>query len=137
MVILFLSLDEVLEIHDDQIRRHGGAAGTRELGLVQSALAMPRAGGPAGYYHTDLCEMAAAYLYYIVRNHPFVDGNKRTGVAAALVFLQMNGIEIRVTDDELVDVVLAAADGTLGKSSIAEFEQSSGGRRFKSGRPDQ
>ena len=121
MVILFLSLDEVLEIHDDQIRRYGGASGTRELGLVQSALGTPRAGGPAGYYHTDLYEMAAAYLYHIVRNHPFVDGNKRTGVAAALVFLQMNGIEIRVTDDELVGVVLAVADGTLGKSGIAEF----------------
>jgi len=121
VALLFLSLDEALEIHDDQIKRYGGAPGVREFGLLQSALAMPRAGGTGGYYHTDLCEMAAAYLYHIVRNHPFVDGNKRTAVAAALVFLLMNGIEIRVTDDELVNTVLAVADGTLTKSGVAEF----------------
>jgi death-on-curing protein len=118
---LFLDLEEVLEIHHDQIKRYGGAEGIRDLGLLQSALAMPQAGSSTEYYHTDLFEMAAAYLFHIVKNHPFVDGNKRTGIVAALVFLEMNSIEVRSTNDALLDAVLAVVEGTLQKSGIAEF----------------
>ncbi len=118
---LFLGLEEILEIHHDQIERYGGTEGIRDLGLLQSALAMPQAGTSSQYYHADLLEMAAAYLFHIVKNHPFVDGNKRTGVAAALVFLEMNGIEVRATDKALVDTALAVAEGKLHKSGIAEF----------------
>jgi len=118
---LFLGLEEVLEIHHDQIIRYGGAGGIRDLGLLQSALAMPQAGAGIQYFHADLFEMAAAYLFHIVRNHPFVDGNKRTGAAAALVFLEMNGIRIEITDEAVVNTVLAIADGKLQKSTLAEF----------------
>jgi len=118
---LFLGLEEVLEIHHDQITRYGGTEGIRDLGLLQSALSMPQAGAGNQYFHADLFEMAAAYLFHIVRNHPFVDGNKRTGVTAALVFLEMNGIEIRASDEALVKTVLAVAEGKLQKGALAEF----------------
>jgi len=118
---LFLGLEEVLEIHHDQITRYGGTEGIRDLGLLQSALSMPQAGAGNQYFHADLFEMAAAYLFHIVRNHPFVDGNKRTGVTAALVFLEMNGIEIRASDQALVKTVLAVAEGKLHKGALAEF----------------
>ena len=118
---LFLGLEEVLEIHHDQITRYGGTEGIRDLGLLQSALSMPQAGAGNQYFHADLFEMAAAYLFHIVRNHPFVDGNKRTGVTAALVFLEMNGIEIRASDQALVQTVLAVAEGKLQKGALAGF----------------
>jgi death-on-curing protein len=82
---------------------------------------MPQAGVGKQHFHADLFEMAAAYLFHIVRNHPFVDGNKRTSVAAALVFLEMNGIEIRASDEALVKTVLAVAEGKLQKGALAEF----------------
>jgi len=118
---LFLGLEEVLEIHHDQITRYGGTEGIRDLGLLQSALSMPQAGAGNQYFHADLFEMAAAYLFHIVRNHPFVDGNKRTGVTAALVFLEMNGIEVRASDETLVQTVLAVAEGKLQKGALAGF----------------
>ncbi len=118
---LFLGLEEVLEIHLDQTTRYGGKEGIRDLGLLQSALAMPQAGANNQYFHADLVEMAAAYLFLILRNHPFVDGNKRTGVTAALVFLEMNGIEIRASDEALVKTVLAVAEGKLARGALAEF----------------
>lgn len=82
---------------------------------------MPQAGSSVEYYHTDLFEMAAAYLFHLVKNHPFMDGNKRTGVTAALVFLKMNEVNVRATNEALLHTVLAVAEGTLGKSGIAEF----------------
>jgi death on curing protein len=118
---LFLSLEEVLDIHHDQIKRYGGAEGIRDLGLLLSALAMPEAGGRGQYCYTDLFEMPAAYLFHIVKNHPFVDGNKRTGVVAAIVFLAMNRVEVRATNEALVDIVLSVAKVGLQKSAIAEF----------------
>ena len=118
---LFLSLTEVLRIHSDQIERYGGDPGVRDLGLLQSAIAMPAAGFGGRFLHADLFEMAAAYLFHIVRNHPFVDGNKRTAVVCAFVFLALNDIEIEATEDELVEMVLAAAEGRIGKDAVTEF----------------
>lgn len=117
----FLSLAEVLEIHRDQIERYGGKTGIRDLGLLQSALAMPAAGFGGRYLHGDLFEMAAAYLFHIVRNHPFVDGNKRTGAVAALVFLFLNGMEIEASEDIFEQTVRAVAEGKMDKSAIAGF----------------
>lgn len=91
------------------------------MGLLQSALAMPRAGTRDQYLHSDLFEMAAAYLFHIVKNHPFVDGNKRTGAVATLVFLEMNGIDIRLTNEGFYDAVTEVAEGKLQKSGISEI----------------
>ena len=75
---LFLSVENVIEIHADQIHRYGGSLGIRDVGLLNSALGMPKAGFGNQYLHAGLFEMGAAYLYHIVQNHPFIDGNKRT-----------------------------------------------------------
>ncbi len=116
---IFLSLAEVVEIHRDQIERYGGRPGIRDSGLLQSAVAVPQATMGGEYLHGDLFEMAAAYLFHIVRNHPFVDGNKRTGAVAALVFLELNGVEITPNENELVDMVLSVAQGKMQKGDVA------------------
>ena len=118
---VFLGLDEVLEIHGDQIERYGGSAGVRDMGLLQAALAMPEAGSRGRYFHVDLFEMAAAYLFHLVKDHPFVDGNKRVALASALVFLEMNRVEVSATNEALVSIVLGAVEGTRSKAAIAEF----------------
>ena len=118
---IFLNLSEVLRIHRDQIERYGGEPGIRDLGLLQSALAMPAAGFGGRFLHNDLFEMAAAYLFHITRNHPFVDGNKRTGAVCALVFLELNDMEINAGEDELVEMVTAVAEGRMEKEAIADF----------------
>ena len=121
MSLLFLELAEVLEIHRDQIDRYGGTHGIRDLNLLQSALAMPRAGSTEQYFHSDVFEMAAAHLFHLVKNHPFVDGNKRTGAVVALVFLDINGADMRITNDALVDLVLGVSEGRFQKDRVAEF----------------
>ena len=117
----FLTTDEVLEIHDDQIRRYGGAVGIRDIGLLQSAVAMPSTGVGDHYVHRDVYEMAAAYLFHIVQNHPFVDGNKRTGAVAAMVFLALNDIRLEAAEDELEHIVREVARGRLDKAGVSEF----------------
>lgn len=117
----FLGLDEVLEIHRDQIRRYGGKEGIRDLGLLQSALAMPRAGARGRYSHADLFEMAAAYLFHIVKDHPFVDGNKRVAAMSAFVFLALNGVTLRATNPAYERLVRSAAEGTADKSAVTAF----------------
>jgi death-on-curing protein len=117
----FLGFEEVLEIHRDQIERYGGSPGIRDSALLRSAIAMPSAGAAGEYLHTDLIEMAAAYVFHIVKNHPFVDGNKRAGAVAALVFLDLNGVEVRIAEAELFDIIMAVATGETSKSGVAEF----------------
>ena len=121
MTPVFLSLAEAVEIHRDQIERYGGQAGSRDLGLLQSALAMPGAGFGGKYLHSDLIEMAAAYLFHIVQNHPFVGGNKRTGTVAGIVFLSLNGIELEADETQLEQLVIDVAKGKAGKSAVADF----------------
>ena len=117
----FLELHEILHIHKDQIRRYGGSSEIRDVGLLLSALHQPKAMFSGQFLHQNLFEMAAAYLFHIVQNHPFVDGNKRTGAVAALVFLELNGIELRVPNNTLADFVLKVASGKVGKTEIVEF----------------
>lgn len=115
----FLSVEDVLELHDIQVERYGGAGGLRDRGLLESAVAQPEATFDGKPVHEDIYSMAAAYLYHIVMNHPFVDGNKRTGLLAMLVFLDLNGISIEHSTDELFDLTLSVAEGKLDKPDIA------------------
>jgi len=117
----FLGLYEALEIHRDQIERYGGSEGVRDMGLLESALAMPQAGISDQFFHADLYEMAAAYLFHIVSNHPFVDGNKRAGAMAAYVFLRLNHITLTASQKSFEKVVLRVAEGKMNKAEIAEF----------------
>jgi death-on-curing protein len=125
----FLALDEVLALHADQIRRHGGRAGVRDLELLKSALAMPQATYDGAYLHTDLFEMAAAYLFHVLRNHPFVDGNKRTGLIATLVFLGLNGFTLDAEPEALLEVVMGVASGGVTKAEAAVFFRQHARRR--------
>ncbi len=121
MTIQFLDIGDVLEIHKDQIENYGGSLGVRDIELLKSAIAMPYATYGGEYLHVDIFEMAAAYLYHICQNHPFIDGNKRVATAVALVFLIINGYELDVAEDDLYSHVIQVANGKLQKSDIAVF----------------
>ena len=118
---LFLTLDEVLSLHAEQIRLFGGSAGVRDVGLLQSAIGSVQATFGGVFLHATIFEMGAAYLYGICRNHPFVDGNKRAAVAAALTFLDLNAIEIEAEEDPFYDLVLGVAEGRVSKAAVAVF----------------
>jgi death on curing protein len=118
---LFLTLYEVIEIHKDQIQSYGGRVGIRDIELLKSSIFMPVASFGGEYLHADVYVMAAAYLFHIIRNHPFLDGNKRTGVGSALVFLILNGVELSADEDKLEKMVISVAEGKIDKSEIAQF----------------
>jgi death-on-curing protein len=118
---VFLGLAEVLAIHRDQIARYGGVPGIRDIELLKSALGMPAATYGGQFLHTDIHEMAAAYLFHLVKNHPFLDGNKRVGAVAALVFLALNGYDFNAPEDDFADMVLAVARGEMSKAEVAGF----------------
>lgn len=117
----FLTLDEIVAVHQDQITRYGGCEGVRDWGLLQSATAMPAATFRGQWLHGDLCEIAAAYLFHIVQNHPFIDGNNRVGAAAAYVFLTLNNLRLNADSDAHAELVFAVARGEMPKSAVAEF----------------
>lgn len=117
----FLTLADVLQLHADQVALYGGDGGVRDFGLLESAIAQPRATFDGQRLHADVFEMAAAYMFHIVQNHPFIDANKRAGVVAALVFLFDNGVEVNAAPGELYNITMAVATGSAQKPRIAEF----------------
>lgn len=118
---VFLKVERVERVHRSMLEAYGGLDGLRDAGLLASAAAMPGTMHGGEWLHADLFEMAAAYLFHIVGNHPFLDGNKRTGAACALIFLDMNGVELNADEDGLVEITLRAATGDADKSDIAAF----------------
>ncbi len=121
--IRFLTLSDLLLIHSDQIRNYGGLTGVRDLSLLSSALAMPESSFEGKYLHDDIIEMAAAYGFHICQNHPFIDGNKRTALASALVFLDLNGTELNDPEGKLYKAMMLVAAGRKGKSHLADVLQ--------------
>ncbi len=121
MSFLFLTLDEILVAHEEQIRLFGGTAGIRDPGLLLSAMGNVEATFEGVFLHETIFEMAAAYLYGICRNHPFVDGNKRTALSAALAFLDTNQIEVHAAEIELYELVIGVAEGRISKAGVAVF----------------
>lgn len=117
----FLSLAEVIDIHTDQLRRYGGQDGVLDFGLLESALAQPEASFAGQWLHQELCDMAAAYAYHLCQNHPFIDGNKRTALACALVFLELNGLTIRDPKGLLKEAMVRLASGALNKAGFAKL----------------
>lgn len=100
---------------------YGGGHGVRDMGLLESAVAQPQASFGGQYAHAGIFEMAAAYMFHIVQNHPFLDGNKRAGLVAAVVFLDINGVEIEAPKGSLYDLTMSVATGRIAKPEIAEF----------------
>jgi death on curing protein len=117
----FFSVEDVIEIHADQIERYGGSLGVQDVELLRSAIGMPEAGFGERYLHANLFEMTSAYLYHIVQHHPFIDCNKRTGTMAAFVFLKLNGLTLDADESIFEPLVLKAAQGQVDKPAIAEF----------------
>lgn len=115
----FLTLEDVLFLHEEGLARYGGSGGVRDIGLLESAVAVPQATFEGRFVHADLFAMAAAYAFHIAQNQPFVDGNKRTGLAAALVFLDLNGVEIRDPEGLLYQAMIDLAEKRLDKDGLA------------------
>lgn len=116
---VYLSADQVLELHRWQIRRFGGSAGLRDRGGLEAALARPQMTFGGEDLYPDLEAKAAALLHSLVVNHPFVDGNKRIGAAVAELFLSLNGADVLAGDDELVAITLAAARGEVSAEALS------------------
>jgi death on curing protein len=121
MHIDFLEVEDVLDVHFDQIQRYGGDPSIRDYGLLESAVNMPRASFGGQFMHEFPHEMAAAYMFHLVANHPFVDGNKRTGLGAALLFLDWHGLQLASSKQETGDLVLDVATGKADKAACVAF----------------
>ncbi len=121
---VFLSLDEVLEIHEQQIGRYGGSGGIRDPAGLESAVATPQATFGGEFLHATIPAMAAAYLFHLCQNHAFIDGNKRVGANAAITFLLMNNWDTTFGEEELEDVVLSVASGRLGEEALSKIFES-------------
>lgn len=117
----FLDINDVLVIHQPQLEEFGGRDGLRDPGLLDSALAQPMAHFAGQFLHEDLFAMATAYLYHITLNHPFVDGNKRTTLAATLTFLDINGHPISEPSPLLYEATVAVTGGCMNKGQIADL----------------
>lgn len=119
--IQFLSVEDVLFIQQDTIAQEGGLSGLRDRGLLESAVLMPQQQFGGSYLHEDLAAMAAAYIFHIASNHPFLDGNKRAAAMSALVFLDNNAATRLPEPEELERVTLAVAASALGKDELTAW----------------
>ena len=118
-MIVHHSREFVEALHTEQLRLHGGASGIRDAGMLESALARPLQ--KEAYGKPDVFDLAAAYLFGIAKNHPFVDGNKRTALAAADLFLVFNGWSLEADDNDLIQFVLLVAAGAIDEAGAAAF----------------
>ena len=119
--MIFLTREEILRIHTRSLTLYGGTAGIRDEGLLDSALAQPMATFDGVPLHGDLYEMAAAYAFHLTQNHPFLDGNKRIGLAAMLVFLELNGRPLHVEPGALYAAMMAVAEGRMVRAALAAW----------------
>lgn len=130
---VWLSRQLILAVHDEQLREHGGASGLRDEGLLESALARPL--NRAGYGEPDIAELAAVYALGIARNHPFIDGNKRTAYVALEGFLALNGVALTATDAEAVIAMLQMAAGDLSDEEFIAWVRAHAVPHPRSGTP--
>jgi len=117
--IEFLTLAEAIAIHENQVELYGGKPGIIDMNLLSSALAVPQSSFDGNFLHVDIFEMAAAYCFHICQNHPFVDGYKRVALVAALVFLDINGIEIDYPEEIIYKMMVDVSSGKINKAAIA------------------
>ncbi|CAM5329601.1 hypothetical protein AFEL58S_00906 [Afipia felis] len=116
---LWLTRQIVEAIHDEQLAIHGGAGGLRDEGMLESALERPH--NKWNYEQADIAELAAAYAFGLARNHPFIDGNKRTAFLALYTFLGLNGIDFEVTEADAAAIILALAAGEVGEEGLTRW----------------
>jgi death-on-curing protein len=120
-MIRYLSVDQVLELQAETIREHGGLAGVRDLGLVESAVAQPSMTFGGVELYPTLIDKAAALGFSLIANHAFIDGNKRVGLAAMDVFLRVNGQAVRAPLEEFEETILSVASGTMDRSAFTAW----------------
>jgi death on curing protein len=118
-VTVYLSLEQVLDLHRVQIRRFGGASGLRDRGALEAALGRPQMTFGGEDLYADVAAKAAALMHSLVMNHPFVDGNKRAGAHAGILFLRVNDEEPAFSPAELVEITLAVARGEVSAEALA------------------
>ncbi|MBO9509964.1 type II toxin-antitoxin system death-on-curing family toxin [Erythrobacter sp. A6_0] len=116
---VWIATEVALAAHAEQLTEHGGGDGIRDAGMLDSAMARPR--NLADYGEPDVADLAAAYAYGIARNHPFVDGNKRTAAVISETFLMLNGQALQATDAQLVVAFVALAAGELSEDELADW----------------
>lgn len=121
MITHFIPLEYVIKVHDELIKEYGGSLGILNLGLLKSALEMPKSTFNGKYLHKTIFHKAAAYLFHLAKNHPFVDGNKRTAGIITLLFLSYNNVSFAISDEEYEKIILEVAKGKLDKKEIAHF----------------
>lgn len=119
----FLRLEQVLDLQYGMIEKYGGLQGIRDLNLLKSSIEMPKSMMFGEYLHPTIYDKAAAYLYHIACNHPFVDGNKRTASACALIFLSMNNVSLNINQESYEELILDVAKGKANKELISKFFQ--------------
>lgn len=117
----FIELKDVITYHDDVIRKYGGLSGIRDRNLLESSVESPKSTMFGAFLYETVYDMAAAYLYHLVQNHPFLDGNKRTGAGISLTFLQINKVNLILRQDKYEDLVLLVAQGECLQNEISEF----------------
>jgi death on curing protein len=115
-----LTVEIVREIHAEAITRFGGSDGVREMALLESAVAAPQASFGGGSPYQDIVEVAAAYLFYLCKNHPFIDGNKRAALGACIVFLRLNGIEPKIDGPQWEELTLAVASSEIDRDEATQ-----------------
>jgi death-on-curing protein len=128
---IWLEMDAVLALHDMQLAAFGGPAGLRDAGLLESALYRPR---NVLFYATvapSLARLAAAYAFGLVENHPFVDGNKRTGLVVSFTFLKLNGLKMMASEEDAYQTFLNLASGTLSEEALADWISANSQRESK------
>ena len=118
---IFLSVENILSIHARMISEFGGMPGVADQGLLESAVSMPAAGFGGGFLHESFPAMAAAYIFHICKNHPFFDGNKRVAVVASELFLNINGMQLDVDNEELKQLCVGVAAGEISKDQTVTF----------------
>jgi len=120
-MIRYLSIQEVIEIHDQIIDIYGGSFGLRDLGLLASAIEMPKSKFDNKFLHPTIFDKASAYLYHICNNHPFIDGNKRTAAVSTLVFLEDNEISLKFNESKFENLIVEIAIGKINKKYISSI----------------
>ncbi len=117
----FLTISQVLDIHQRQIQKFGGTSGVRDEGLLDSALAQPQATFGGELLHPTIGEQTAAYLYHLAMNHPFIDGNKRTAFAVMLTFLNLNGYSLNLSQEQAYNLVIQVVQKKISKEELSAF----------------
>lgn len=122
----FVSLGEAIQIHNHHIQKQiedgeGGSQEIADLGLLKSAIAQPQIGSKEGFLYKSLFEMAATYAFHIIKNHPFVDANKRTGMTCAIAFLEENGYQTTASSDQIYATATGIANNLIRKEAVVQF----------------